>query len=194
MTGLALAFGLAVAGAFIWRLRGADDLALPGRKTLAALAIGGAAGLVTGYAWLGLLVALPARLAVAIGHGVHMDMGRMPQTARGAGESCDHRPFTFWLPDYAAEDPLWRRRAIDIAGMSVIGAIRHLLIALPLIPFGPVAALVYAGLGLLHGPAYALALSLPEIRARAPLALRPDHTLGEVLAGAILFGGLALWR
>lgn len=69
-----------------------------------------------------LLLWLAAFVMLLNGHSSHMDMGR---SLNGNEE------INFWLPEYTMADPLWYRETIDFIGMSTVGAMRGLILAIP---------------------------------------------------------------
>lgn len=69
-----------------------------------------------------LLLYLAAFAMLLNGHSSHMDMGR---SLNGNEE------INFWLPVYTMADPLWYRETIDFIGVSVVGAMRGLILAIP---------------------------------------------------------------
>ena len=104
------------------------------------------------------------------GHAGHMDMGR---SLNGNEE------VVFWLPEYVMSDPLWYRETIDFIGMSVVGAMRGLILA---IPFMDRRALILC----LGGPLSALGYLIGWDWFTLPLSVYTDFPTGtgEFLTGA----------
>lgn len=88
-----------------------------------------------------------------IGHSAHMTMGQLPPEQWSPADGNFTEIVTFWLPKIMKREN--NRVLYDMIGMSFIGFCRGLLISLPLVYFNPL-TLLFAPIGLLHGPVYYL--------------------------------------
>ncbi len=186
-------FALSIIGGVLYRLRGGGYV-WTGSTQLAraswAAGCGVIAGIIAGNALLGAAVGACAFLGLILtGHAAHMSLGRSDALP---ADGMQHETVTFWLPRYNRNDPLWKREAIDAAGMFVIGAVRGLLLLLPLAVFDMNILFLALFFGVLHAQSYLVAWRAHDILQRndqkkyAPFDWRPTD------AAECIYGMLAL--
>ena len=133
-----------------------------------------------------LVVSVFASMAL-IGHGAHMIMD--PERLANGTFKKTELLTEWWIPNVfgGVPDPSWlETRPQDlvlysVVGMSFIGLVRNALAVLPLMWFAPLAAVLYALSGLLHGPLYWLGWQASE-----------DITAPECLVGAASWAAIVL--